>query len=429
MNTHFFIVIFLFVIAPIVIIYLESKYSLAKKIGAVLICYGLGILIGNVGILPAASEAYHKLLEGAVFIPFAKMNEYLEAGMVTKQDVTRNAIGFVQDMFTNITILLSLPLILFSLDVKKWMSQARTAIESLLIGLFTVLLMIFIGWWMFKGSIPEIWKVSGLLVGVYTGGTPNMAAIKTALNVTQEVYILTHTYEMTLGAIYLVFIFSVGQKVFLWFLPAYKSKDHQQDPDNPSIEVPKMDLQEEFESYDGFFRKGIFLPVLAAFGLSVAILGVSFGISRLFSPEFANAAVVILVTSLGIALSFVPRIRQIKKTFQLGMYLILIFCVSVASMADVSKLADISINLFYYVGIAMFGSHILHAFIARFFKIDADTVIISGSALICSPPFVPVVASALKNREVILTGMFVGIAGYAIGNYLGVIVAYILKGF
>jgi len=427
MGTHFFLIIFLFVIAPIVIIYLESKYSLAKKIGAVLICYGFGIFVGNVGILPAMSEAYHNLLGGEVFIPFAKMKEYLASGIVTEQDVTRNAIGFVQDMFTNITILLSLPLILFSLDVKKWMTHAKAAIGSLIIGLATVLLMIFVGYWMFKGSIPDIWKVSGMLVGVYTGGTPNMAAIKTALNVSQEIYILTHTYEMTLGAIYLVFIFSVGQKVFLWFLPAYKSHEEKPDENVPQLNVPKMDLQDEFESYDGFFKKATFLPVLAAFGLSVVILGVSFGISRLFSSEFANAVVVILVTSFGIALSFVPRIRQIKKTFQLGMYLILIFCVSVASMADVSKLANISISLFYYVGIAMFGSHILHAFIARFFKIDADTVIISGSALICSPPFVPVVASALKNREVILTGMFVGIAGYAVGNYLGVIVAYILK--
>jgi len=427
MGTHFFLIVFLFIISPIVIIYLESKYSLAKKIGAVLICYGLGIFIGNVGILPVSSEAYHNLLQGAVYLPFAKMKEYLATGIVTDQDVTRNAIAFIQDMFTNIAILLCLPLILFSLDVKKWMTHARAAIGSLLIGLATVLIMIFVGWWMFKGSIPEIWKVSGMLVGVYTGGTPNMAAIKTALNVSQEVYILTHTYEMSLGAIYLVFIFSIGQKVFLWFLPPFKSQAANTEEGMPKIEVPQIDLQEEFESYNGFFKKDTFLPLLAAFGLSVLILGVSFALSKLFSKDFANAAVVIFVTSFGIALSFVPRIRRIKKTFQLGMYLILIFCISVASMADVSKLANISISLFYYVGIAMFGSHLLHALVARFFKIDADTVIISGSALICSPPFVPVVASALKNREVILTGMFVGIAGYAVGNYLGVIVAYILK--
>jgi len=421
MDTHFFLTIFLFVVAPVIIIYLESKYSLAKKIGAVLICYALGICIGNIGILPEMSAAYHVLAEGSVYIPFSQMREYFAEGLVTRQDVSRNTISFLQDLFSSIPIMLCLPLILFSLDVKKWMRQAKEAIGSLIIGLFTVLLMVFVGYWMFRGSIEEIWKVSGMLVGVYTGGTPNMAAIKTALNVSQEIYILTHTYEMTLGAVYLVFIFTIGQKVFLWFLPPYKSHN------SGKIEVGEINLAEDYDSYDGLFRKDIFWPLLGAFGISVMILGVSFALSKLFSDDFANAAVVILVTTFGIALSFVPRIRRIKKTFQLGMYLILIFCVAVASMADISKLANISISLFYYVGIAMFGSHLLHALIARFFKIDADTVIISGSALICSPPFVPVVASALKNREVILTGMFVGIAGYAVGNYLGVIVAYILK--
>jgi uncharacterized membrane protein len=61
------------------------------------------------------------------------------------------------------------------------------------------------------------------------------------------------------------------------------------------------------------------------------------------------------------------------------------------------------------------------------FKIDADTLMISSTALICSPPFVPVVAGALKNRQVILSGLTVGIIGYAAGNYLGYLMAQILQ--
>ncbi len=414
--------ILLFVFAPIIILYLEGEFKIIKQIGAVLLCYGLGILIGNIGFFPKPGTEYLDLLGHSVFVPFKVMKEHLAAGSITTDDVLRNLISFLQDAFSKYTILLSLPLILFSLDVKKWLKNARAAFGSLLIGLFTVLVMIFAGYFIFGDSIDETWKVSGMLVGVYTGGTPNMAAIKTALDVSQETYILTHTYEMMLGAIYLVFIFSIGQRVFLWFLPPYKSSEHTDE-----IKVKQLDLEEEYESYSGMFKKEVFVPLLAALGLSVAILGTSFGLSLLFPKDFMAAAIILFITTFSIALSFIPRINQIKKTFQLGMYFILIFCLAVASMADISKLADISFSLFYYVGFAMFGSHILHAIIARFFKIDADTVIISGSALICSPPFVPVVASALKNREVILTGMVVGIAGYAIGNYLGIIVAYILK--
>jgi len=310
-------------------------------------------------------------------------------------------------------------MILFSMDVKKWLKMARSAIASLILGLVTVVLMIFVGYWVFKDSIPEIWKVSGMLTAVYTGGTPNMAAMKTALNVDTELYLMTHTYEVALGAIYLIFILSVGQRVFLLWLPPFKSPE--------SGKIINVNPEDDFESYTGYFKRKTFFPVTGAFGLSVLIFGVSYGLSLLFPESFSTAATILLITTFGIIFSFVPKIKNIQKTFQTGMYFILIFSLVVSSMADIRQLVNISFNLFWYVGLAMFGSHILHAFLAKFFKVDADTVIISGSALICSPPFVPVVAGALKNREVILTGLIVGIVGYAVGNYLGVIIAYAVK--
>ncbi len=384
MSQKLIIMIVFFIIAPVIILYLETQFSIMKKVGAVLICYAIGLILGNIDILPEGADKY-------------------------------------QDLMTNLTIPIALPLILFSIDVKKWFRMAGSAMTSLAIGLFTVIVMIFAGYFIFKGSIDDIWKVSGMLVGIYTGGTPNLAAMKTALDVDQELYIMTHTYELSLGALYLVFILSVGQRVFLKILPPFKS------PNNGKAGLAQVNPEEDFDDYSGMFKKGTFLPLLGAFGLSLVIVGVSYAISMLLPEDFSTAGIILFITTFGIAFSFVPKIKQIKKTFQTGMYIILIFCLVVSSMADLSKLVNISFSLFWYVGLAMFGSHILHVFIAKLFKIDADTVIISGSALICSPPFVPVIAGALKNREIILTGLTVGIAGYAVGNYLGVLIAFILK--
>ncbi len=383
MNTPFLALILLFVFTPVIVIYLEARYSILKKIGAVLICYGVGLVIGNMDVLP----------EG---------------------------ISSVQNTITEVTIPLALPLILFSIDVKAWFKMVRSAFTALITGIISVLIVVIGGFFLFQNSIDNIWQVSGMLIGVYTGGTPNLAAMKTALNVSQELYIMTHTYDLFMSAVYLVFILSVGQKVFQWFLPKFKA------PENTENENA-INLEEDFESYSGIFKRRTFIPLLGALGLSVAILGASYAISSIFPKDYSTAIIILLITSFGIAASFIPKIKAIKKTFQLGMYLILIFSLTVASMADISKLSDISFSLFYYVALAVVGSHIIHIALARIFKVDADTVIISTSALICSPPFVPVVAGALKNRHVILTGLVVGIAGYAIGNYLGVIVAYLLK--
>lgn len=386
MELKYIILILFFVLTPILVIYIEKRYDIVKKVGAVLLCYAIGLIIGNLNMLPDGVQKYQELL-------------------------------------SNITIPLALPLILFSMNIRQWFTHAKETMVSLLIGVITVIIMVVGGYFIFHDSLhQDAWKVSGMLIGIYTGGTPNLAAMKTALNVPHELYIMTHTYEMFMGAIYLVFILSIGQKVFLKFLPPFRKAEV-----DPSALNGSNDVEDEFGSYDGITNKKVFWPLLGAFGLSVAIVGVSALLGKLVPKDFETAAIILLITTFGIALSFVPKINQIKKTFQGGMYIILIFCLVVASMADVRQLADISFSLFWYVGIAMFGSHILHAIVARFFKIDADTVIISGSALICSPPFVPVVAGALKNKEVILSGLIIGIAGYAVGNYLGVFIAYMLK--
>jgi uncharacterized membrane protein len=137
--------------------------------------------------------------------------------------------------------------------------------------------------------------------------------------------------------------------------------------------------------------------------------------------------VILTITTLGIAGSFVPAINKIDKTFELGMYFILIFSLVVASMADISKFANISPALFFYVTLAVFGSLLLHVLFSKIFSIDADTTVITSTALICSPPFVPVIAGALKNKEIIVSGLTVGIIGYAVGNYLGITMGYLLR--
>jgi uncharacterized membrane protein len=145
-------------------------------------------------------------------------------------------------------------------------------------------------------------------------------------------------------------------------------------------------------------------------------------------PESLLMVVMILtITTLGILASLIPRISRIKYTFESGMYLILIFSLVVASMADISNFAGIKIALLGYITLAVFGSLVLHFLISRLFKIDRDTTMITSVALVCSPPFVPVIAGALGNRQIMVSGITVGIIGYALGNYLGYFIANLLK--
>ena len=111
------------------------------------------------------------------------------------------------------------------------------------------------------------------------------------------------------------------------------------------------------------------------------------------------------------------------------MYFVLIFSLIVASMADLRAIFSLSmLGVLGFVTWCYFGSLLLHLLLSMIFKIDADNYLITTTAFVFSPPFVPVVAVALKNKDVIITGITVGIIGYVIGNYLGVALGFFMKG-
>jgi uncharacterized membrane protein len=386
------IVILFYFLFPACILYLSPRVKLINKAGPVVVCYAAGLILGNTGILPEGMYRY-------------------------------------QDMLTNITIPLAIPLLLFSLDVRSMVKMAGKTFLSLILGLTSTIIMIVAGYILLSGRIHECWKVAGMLTGVYSGGTPNLAALKIALNVDADTYILTHSYDVAVGAVVLLFMVSYAQRFFLLFMKPYTPMD------KGYLISPDADFDTDFESYEGIFEWKTFRLLLEACVVAIGIIGISAGFSYLLSfvirPKdpvmFEMTSIILLITTLGITASLFKRVNKIKKSFQAGMYFILVFCVVVASMADISSFSFDSWPILVYIIIAVPGSLLLHGILSRIFKVDVDNFLIISTALSMSPPFVPVVAGSLKNKDIIIPGLVVGIIGYAIGNYLGIMIAFILR--
>jgi uncharacterized membrane protein len=167
-----------------------------------------------------------------------------------------------------------------------------------------------------------------------------------------------------------------------------------------------------------------------ALSLSILIFAIGGGISLLVPKPNDVMVAILVITTLGLAASLIKPINRLRNSFQLGMYLIIIFSLVISSMANFSNMFKVEyLQLFLYVTVVVFGSIAIHVGLASIFKIDADTTIISITALTYSPPFVPSVAGALKNKDIIITRLTIGILGYAFGTYLGVAVGKILEHF
>jgi len=408
---------------PLVIIYMCKKWSVLQKLGSIVLAYGFGLILGSVGILPHGSDALHLALQGRAALPKAEM-EALLSGTITQNDSFVNSVASSQDLLISVIVPLSFPLLLFSLNIKRWLRFAKEGFISMILALISVVVIVSTGYLIFKNIVPDAWKVAGMLVGVYTGGTPNLVSLKVALGVDPNLFVMTSTYDMIVGAITIIFFITIGPKIFRAILPPFKHHGDTEVTDEMIKEA------ESFEDFSGMLRKGRIIPLLEALGLAVFIFIASFGISLLL-PKVSQMVVVILsITTLGILASLINRINKIEKSFQLGMYFILVFSFAVASMADLRMVFSIGfLGLFGYITYAYFGTLILHIILSKIFKVNADDFLITTTAFVFSPPFVPVVAGALKNKDVIITGITVGIIGYVIGNYLGVGLGYFLKGF
>ncbi len=374
---------------PCLIIYLCRKSSIMNKIGEILLLYIVGILISNLVVFPLG------------------LGDSLKG---------------IQDALTSVTILLAFPMILFGCDFKNW--KLKKAIVALCIGLVSVVVVDIIGFYIFNDNQTGFEKIAGLLVGVYTGGTPNLASLKIALNVDAETYIFVHTFDMIISFFYLVFLMSFGIKVFRLFL-------RQQDNKTTSQQENGLELiaQSSEQSYSGIFTKKHFHKTLGALGLAILIIGIGMGVSLLISGKVDNMLVLILtMTTLSIAASFIPFVRKMEKSYDAGMYLVLIFSLVVASMVDVTAIDyRAGANIIAYIAFVIFCSLILSIILSKIFKVDSDTMVITSVALVNSPLFVPMIAESMKNKKVIITGITVGVIGYAVGNYLGIIVAQLLR--
>ncbi|TFG43932.1 MAG: DUF819 family protein [Bacteroidia bacterium] len=418
------ILVLLYFTFPLLIIYICKRWSFLKKLGTIVIAYAFGLLLGSSGILPTGSENYYLALHGNPSLSSPQVESLLASGTISEDDVFVNLLRKVQNMLISFAIPLAFPLLLFSLNIKRWLKYAKAGFVSMILAIVSIIIVIVSGFFIFRDVVPDSWKVAGMLVGVYTGGTPNMASLSYALDVDPNLFLMTNTYDIVIGAVTIFFFITAGPRVFRAFLPPFRYIGETVDTDQAVAEA------QSFEDFSGLFKKGRLVPLLKALGISLLIVGTSAGIAILVSKEAFEPVAILSITTLAIIASLIPWINRIEKTFQLGMYFILVFSFAFASMANLSTMFNIGyLGLFGYVLWAYFGSLLLHLLLSKIFRVNADDYLITTTAFIYSPPFVPVIAAALKNKDVIVTGITVGVIGWIIGNYLGVGLGFFLKVF
>lgn len=384
-----YIILVCYIIFPILIIEAFKRWTIVQKIGTVVLAYAVGIIASLFGVFHFADPAI-----GATF-------------------------SKLQSTIMNVAVPLAIPLMLFNCDFKLWTKSLPKTAWALVTGIVAVIIASISGYFIFRNNVPEIAKVTGMMAGIYTGGTMNFNALGAALNVDRSVMAIVLAFQMVITTPYIFFLLGGGYKIFRKLLP-YKDITHKGRMDEDQVETADV------ENYRGMFEKKNFIGMMKGLGLSFMFLAIGAGLALLITGTLNELVVILTITTLSIIASFFKPIRELPKTFELGMFFILIFSVIVASMFDINSVNGGSLYIggfvLWIIGISV-GLHLL---LCRIAKVSGDLFCVCQVGLLCSPPFVPPIAGAMKNKKVLISGIVVGLVGYAIGTYLGALLAWVL---
>ncbi|MBT7611396.1 MAG: DUF819 family protein [Bacteriovoracaceae bacterium] len=333
------------------------------------------------------------------------------------------SIGFpslVNKTFTQslieISILLSIPLLLFSLDIKLWLKSAKKTMLSFLFSIISIFIMAILWTYFYSYQDIDMWKIAGMLVGVYTGGTVNLTAIGVSLEMDQGKILIINTIDLIVSTVYMGFVLFFARKVLSWFLPQHET--HLNENKEKECAATKKLLKN---------KKEFGIDLSKSFLLSILIVGTAVYSSTLFFGKIFAPYIMLIVTTLSVICSLNKKVRGLKTSYPAGEYLLYSFCMGLGSMCDLQESMLSAPLLVKVVFGACFSAIMLHFFLCYLFKIDGDTALVTNVAAVFGPAFVGPVARTLDNKQVVVSGLTCGLLGYAVGNYLGLFTSWLMK--
>lgn len=370
---------------PALIMLLARRWTWIDKVSPMALLYVIGLLVANL-------------------TPWLQHPGLLEAN---------NLIG-------NICIPLSIPLMLLACNLTGW--STSKALKAAFCGFAAIIIVTVAGFFIFRANSDsrQFAQVCAVAIGIYTGGIPNMGAIARGVGMDADTYLYVTSYDLIITGLYLVFIICFGKPFFRRLLPSRLNPDPKPAPSDKTStnSAPSLKIQ------------------LTTLPIALAIAVASYLLSTLFPASLSTPMLILILTTLSIAAGFLPIVRRANSnigerqplSFNVGLYFVYLFCFTIANACDIRQmnLAG-SLNILWYILFIIFGSLLVQVLLARLLHLDGDSTLVTSVALINSPPFVPLAAALVGNKDLVMLGISIGLLGYLVGNYLGLAVFFILS--
>lgn len=358
-----------------------QRFKAFKTLGPALTVIVLGIILSNLKVVPTTSPVY--------------------------------------DAVTGYCVPLSVSICLLSLDLKQMKTLTKEPIIALISAVCSVCIMALIFGVIFADKITEGWKVAGMFVGTYTGGSSNLTAIAVGLDASKTTIASANAADYVIGIPTLILMFAMpaifkNSKKLQKLWPYHTSEQEL---------LGAGDHEELMASKDWSIQEIAWL-----LGIGFATVWAATTVANMvFDTGFRSAGRILLITTFSIVLAQVPAVKKLRGNFDLGLYVALLFLTSIGFAVDLKQFFGSTFYITLFCFCVILSCIVLHLLITRLFKVRFEYVLLSIVGCISDGPTAALVASSAQWKTLINIGLLMGVLAGALGNYVGISVAYAIK--
>ena len=376
MVTNTVAIFFVLTIAVIIALWLERRFRTFKKLGAGALSILIGIALSNSGFLPGDAVAYDFL-----------MSQGVSASIV---------------------------LILLSVDIRSIKEAGPTMLKAFLIGAVGSAIGAMTMSYILADAIGnESYKLAGQFTGTYVGGGMNFAALGRAFDTSSDLFSAAIAADVIITAIWLVVCLAAP-------LLLNRSKETDAAKSLAPDRSKSYTLEQSLYRSDGSIKID---QVAVLIAIVFGVIWLSEFLGRLLPaiPE------ILWLTSFVLLTAQIPYVKNISGGAMLGNYLLLLFLACNGAKSVVANIVAIGPAVFYFAmgTIALHGIFIFG--VGWLLKIDGGTLAVASQANVGGSSSALALASARGYTDRILPGIAVGLLGYAVGNYLGLLVGNLMQ--
>lgn len=313
-------------------------------------------------------------------------------------------------------------MLLFQSDLRRIFKEAGRSLILFCIGAVGTIVGAVVAYVCLCTTIPNLNKIAGMMTGSYIGGGVNFVALAQTFKLDKSLVSATTVADNFNMALYFIILVSIPRLVFF-----QKNFKH-------------LSLTEKEQQNTQVEKAVSALDLARLFAVSAVIVAISDRLAAYFVKVIPNTNIVgsilaqllgnsyLLITSITMLLAtFLPQqCAKIKGANAVGSFLISIFFVVIGVPANLATIMHTAPLLLVFCFIIVLFNMLFSFVAAKVLHFTLEEAIIASNANIGGPATASAMAISQGWTSLIGPGIFVGLFGYIIGNYLGTIVGNLL---